>query len=119
MAYLTYPNLANTGGFPLLEGTAAVSGGNLVITFQPHAALDNTWTGAFYVKISNAVATGTQPVVFARTGRYISAHRIQRSSADSCAAHYFRRWCYRCILRCEQQETVIVDQEWADNLILT
>lgn len=69
MAYLTYPNLANTGGLPLLEGTAAVSGGNLVITFQPHAALGEAWTGGFYVKISNAIATGSQPVVFATQGQ--------------------------------------------------
>lgn len=70
MSWLSYPNLANTGGFPLLEGTAAVdaTSGNLVVTFQPHAALGEQWTGAFYVKIANTVVTGTQPVVFATQG---------------------------------------------------
>lgn len=70
MAYLTYPNRANTGGFPLIEGTASIdaTSGNLVITFQPHAALGESWTGGFYVKIGNTIATGAQPVVFTTQG---------------------------------------------------
>lgn len=70
MAILDYPNKANASGFPLLEGTAAVdsTSGNLVITFQPHLAYNANWTGGFYVKIANAIATGSQPVVFATAG---------------------------------------------------
>lgn len=70
MAYLTYPNRANTGGYPLIEGNASVDAisGNLVITFQPHAALGESWTGGFYVKIANAIETGAQPAVFTTQG---------------------------------------------------
>lgn len=63
-----YPNLANTHGFPLLEGKAAISGDNLIIAFQPHAAYASSWTGGFWVKVSGSVATGTQPVYFATEG---------------------------------------------------
>lgn len=71
MAELTYPNKANTYGFPLLECVASVVGDNLVFTFQPHAALDANWTGGFYVKVANAIpgaTSTTQPVVFATQG---------------------------------------------------
>ena len=63
-----YPNLANTKGFPLLEGSAAVADGNLIITFQPHAAYAQSWTGGFWVKVTGNVSTGTQPVFFATAG---------------------------------------------------
>ena len=68
MAELTYPNRANTMGFPLLEAQAAVADGKLVLTFQPHAAMDNQWTGGFWVKVANAVTATTEPVVFATQG---------------------------------------------------
>lgn len=71
MAELTYPNRANTGGFPLLECVANVVGDNLIFTFQPHAALGANWTGGFYVKVANAIAetaVTTEPVVFATQG---------------------------------------------------
>ncbi len=68
MATPTYPNRANTQGFPLLEGTAAVDGTNLVISFSPHAYLGANWTGGFWVKVLGTVATGSQPVFFATTG---------------------------------------------------
>lgn len=68
--FLTYPNRANTEGFPLLKGIPSVdaTSGNLVITFEPHAAMGNQWTGGFYVFVDGAIATGAQPVVFATRG---------------------------------------------------
>lgn len=69
MATPTYPNRANTQGFPLLEGSAAIDGANLVISFQPHAYLGTNWTGGFWVKVTGAVVTGAQPAFFATVGQ--------------------------------------------------
>lgn len=69
--FLPEPNRANTGGFPLLKGIPSVdaTSGNLVITFEPHAALQDTWTGGFWVWVDGAITSSAdQPVVFATRG---------------------------------------------------
>lgn len=72
MAELTYPNRVNTQGMPTLAGTPSVVsiGGTdtLVVEFNPHLALNADWSGAFWVNITQAVATGAQPVVFSTIG---------------------------------------------------
>lgn len=69
--FLLEPNRANTGGLPLLKGIPSVdtASGNLVITFEPHAALESTWTGGFWVWVDGAITSASdQPVVFATRG---------------------------------------------------
>lgn len=70
MDNLTYPSRANTGGFPLLKGNAVVdtTSGNLVVTITPHIGFGTDWTGGFWLKIGNNVATGIQPVVVTTEG---------------------------------------------------
>lgn len=70
MAELTCPNRANTGGFPLLKGDAAIdtASGNLVITINPHIGFDIDWTGGFWLLVSNAITSGIQPVVLTTRG---------------------------------------------------
>ena len=70
MAELSYPNRVNTQGMPTLSGTPAVdaTSGNLVVTFNPHLALGERWSGAFWVAVTVPIATGAQPVVFATSG---------------------------------------------------
>lgn len=72
MANLTYPNRVNTKGIPTLLGVPSVETigavATLVITFQPHLALNDNWSGLFLVDISSPVATGVQPVVFRTAG---------------------------------------------------
>lgn len=70
MGELDYPNRTNTQGFPALLGTPSVdtASGNLVISFNPHRALNENWAGGFYVEIAGPIVTGAQPVVFATRG---------------------------------------------------
>lgn len=69
---LTYPNRVNTKGFPTLLGVPSLETigavETLVITFQPHLALNANWSGGFFVEISSAIVTGAQPVVFRTQG---------------------------------------------------
>ena len=67
---MTYPNKANTQGWPLLNGVPSVDAvsGNLVITFQPHLSLGADWSGGFLVNIDGTIDTGGQNVVFATAG---------------------------------------------------
>ncbi len=69
MADLTYPNRVNTQGFPTLLGTPSVdtASGNIVITFNPHLALGERWSGAFLVQITAPISTA-QPIVFTTQG---------------------------------------------------
>lgn len=69
MAELTYPNRVNTQGFPTLSGTPSVdaASSNIVITFNPHLALGERWSGAFLVNITGPISTA-QPIVFATQG---------------------------------------------------
>lgn len=55
MAELTYPNVSNYNGIPLLQGTASVADGKVTITFTPHK-YSEFWTGAFLVKVANTIA---------------------------------------------------------------
>lgn len=75
MAELTYPNRVNTQGFPALSGTPTLvtEGGveKLVLEFQPHLALNDNWSGAFFVSVNGTIVAGTtsnQPVVFRTAG---------------------------------------------------
>lgn len=72
MNELNYPNRVNTKGFPTLLGvpTLETIGAveTLVLTFQPHRALNDNWSGAFFVEIPSAIVTGAQPVVFRTQG---------------------------------------------------
>lgn len=72
MANLTYPNRVNTKGFPSLLGTPSLETigavETLVITFQPHLALNSNWSGGFFVEIPSPIVTGAQPVVFRTQG---------------------------------------------------
>lgn len=75
MAELTYPNRVNSMGMPALSGTPSLvtEGGveKLVIEFQPHLALNDNWSGAFFVSINGTIVAGTtsnQPVVFKTAG---------------------------------------------------
>lgn len=72
MAELTYPNRVNTQGMPTLSGTPRIetigSTATLVIEFNPHLALNDNWSGAFWVSINGTIAAGQQPVVFATSG---------------------------------------------------
>lgn len=70
MAELTYANMANTRGVPLLQGNAIVdtTSGNLVVTLTPHLGFGNNWTGEFLLKILNQVISGIQPVVVTTEG---------------------------------------------------
>lgn len=69
MAELTYPNVANYNGVPLLLGTASVSDGKLFITFTPHKYSEQ-WTGEFLVKVTNPIDNPTTalPVFFNTQG---------------------------------------------------
>lgn len=69
MAELTYPNRVNTQGVPTLLGTPSVdtASGNIVVTFNPHLALGERWSGMFLVQITAPISTA-QPVVFATQG---------------------------------------------------
>ena len=55
MAELTYPNVANYNGIPLLKGNASVADGKVTITFEPHK-FSEQWTGGFWVWVTNAIA---------------------------------------------------------------
>lgn len=55
MAELTFPNVSNYNGIPLLQGAASVTDGKVVISLQPHK-YSEMWTGCFWVKITNPVA---------------------------------------------------------------
>lgn len=67
-----YPNIVNSKGIPCLLGTPSLETigavETLVITFQPHRALNANWSGEFDVLIDGAVTTGAQPVVFRTSG---------------------------------------------------
>ncbi len=72
MAELAYPNRVNTKGYPTLLGVPSLETigavETLVLTFQPHRALNDSWSGAFFVEIPSAVVTGAQPVIFRTAG---------------------------------------------------
>ena len=65
MALLKY---ANRIGFPCIESTAVTSDGtNTTVSFNPHQGSVNFF-GGFWVKISQTVVTGTEPLQFTTTG---------------------------------------------------
>lgn len=90
MAELTYPNRVNTEGMPTLSGTPSIVsiGGvdTLVIEFNPHLALNNYWSGAFWVSLNGIVATGAQPVVFTTRGETGSTPLYLFGGAQATAA---------------------------------
>lgn len=90
MAELTYPNRVNSQGMPTLSGTPSIVtiGGTatLVIEFNPHLALNDDWSGAFWVSINGAIANGEQPVVFTTRGENGATPLYRYSGAQVTAA---------------------------------
>ncbi len=90
MAELSYPNRVNKEGIPTLLGVPALETigavETLVVTFQPHRALNANWSGEFDVYVSGAVVTGAQPVVFKTVGEMGYAPLYLYSGVQATAA---------------------------------
>lgn len=92
MAELTYPNRVNTQGFPALSGTPKFetigTTETLVIEFKPHVALNDNWSGAFFVSINGTISVtspGLQPVVFTTNGEQGSTKLYRYSGGEATA----------------------------------
>lgn len=89
MAELTYPNRVNTQGFPALSGTPKFetigTTETLIIEFKPHLALNENWSGAFFVSINGTISVtspGAQPVVFTTEGEKGSTNLYRYSGTQ-------------------------------------